>query len=335
MRNILTATILILLFSCKKEISDKELSQALDQSITATGEASQIPTKADIIIPFLNESNFGYPMGVGVDQPRLLNRTVTSTFQFSYPQYTIGQTYRFIVYNCPLTNIAPQSADGSTNLIVPKASYGTYDSIFRRWRFKNFLKVITWFNGKPILETKKESYDLAGTSQARDWKSSMEPYLGIDTMGIPARTADDYAGWAEVPMNENLQTPPGYYVIDITFNPLHVLPESDYDNNRQFLPVRINADQTIVIDSAAFSANSGQVNNLTGVANLKGKLKSVSLSWSGQADYYEVYKDGLIVKNTTDNSFIDIINGGFHSTVYTVKAYNSLGFNQQSITVSR
>lgn len=64
------------------------------------------------------------------------------------------------------------------------------------------------------------------------------------------------------------------------------------------------------------------VTNLTAVKNLKGKIKTITLNWESDADNYDIWKDGVYLSNTINETYVDTVPGKFKQATYSV--YNNV-----------
>ena len=92
------------------------------------------------------------------------------------------------------------------------------------------------------------------------------------------------------------------------------------------------------LGTGSFVAGPEVLNPPTSPTELESPL-SAALVWeaSGQADYYNVYRDGFLVGSTKEPFFVDLSVSDGSTYVYSVKAANSAGesstSNEATVTV--
>jgi hypothetical protein len=331
MRNILTATILLFLFSCKKEISDKELSQALDQSITATGDASQIladyhigdPNRhPNLYIPTHQLGWYGYTYFGLYDGSKRLIRNTDGSVDFGYSCDIANGV------NGPNATAMTIDYSGASDFVVDKSNDGIPDQVYTGdYNFPGMLSIILFKDGKVVGTKMKQSFDVVngGEIDTYNWRNGQHYYVG-DTMYIFHGCRDNYFNKIRVPIVNGVPVS-GKYVARVQINPDKLITESDYTDNTSFLPVYIDGPAfTVTVDTTALLGQAPQVSQWIECKVIHGKgLKGVSLKWTDvQCQNYCIEKNGQMIKVWYDGTaFIDPF--GTAKDTYRIRS-NNWGF---------
>lgn len=291
MRNLLTATVLIFLFSCQKMNTDLEAIDAAQTSITATLE-----TTAQIQSLYIPEDEGGWQTSSG--RAGLFNayKNVSFTTVNSYlsqmyrGKVAVGTRVKLLNYGCLIANgIAGDSWDTTIN--NPKTRSGVNDFIVNNDDSQSLpLEISTYSNGGVYLGRKKEEFDYTPTDN-RTGSVKGAVYSGKDFI---------WWGWGDTYYNNAIiPKEDGLYVIAVTLDYGKVNPQTS------LLPIKV-IGTTVVTDTTAIEANKAKpaTNYKAGIQ--RGKVKGVNISWEGNGYAYCIERDGLMIVKWQDiRSYFD------------------------------
>lgn len=302
----------ILIASCKKQL-DEDFAVTKREEVPqaeVTGESIGISGQSpDLIIEELSYeySANGWPDGYGI-------RYTGTNFGIR----TNSDGTKYLLYNCPVANIAPQQADHKTDLVIDMIADGIAIGT-GGYAFKGFLGRALFQNGLPVFPVIKEVFRVENSDYRNGFNYALEKYYSGDTMAIGAQAADNYSNRAKVLQNEDGSAKDGKYLLVVEINPDRLIYETNYDNNISTLPFKVQ-NGIATVDLSAIDENKTQpATELTGV-RAKGKIY---LDW--ECPYHEpiyvrhwftVYKNGaLLADNLLSSQFVD--KGGKKAT-YTI-----------------
>ena len=317
-------------------------SCSADEQIVENQNKANVQGKVgDLIIVGLEYDWQFRPNGFGIRVPFYTN----GTYPISYRETTFGGAIldTVITYSCPIANIAPQVADGSTDFVVDKVASGIANGS-GGYDFPGLLSITTFQNGLPVGQVIKQTFDVSPTHVKNDFDWTLENYYDEPFMAIPARTADMYTNRAIVRS--------GKQVIVVEVNPDGLFEETDTTNNISTLPINVTISGasnellgTAVLDLSALDENKTiPPSEIVVTKNFQGRNKFVKIDW--HCPYHEpiyvkhhftVRKNGVIVADKIDHSeFTDFVKGNFTSATYTITTTTALGTSTPiTVTVIR
>lgn len=319
MRNLLTATVLLLLFSCQKMNPEQEAIESVDQSITATVETTaQIPYH-------IGDSTKHPNMYIPQHQMGWLGYTFMGLWD-AYKRLEKVDTGAVLKYDCVIGNgiSEKQEANGFTYLdfdskangqprdfVVDRSADGIQDQYSTNsYNFPGMLRLMLFKDGKLVSSKMKQQFYVENNRERENFPWAAQHYYDGDTMYIFRGCGDNYFNSMPIPSIGGVPIN-GKYVLKVEVNPDKVITESDYTDNVSFLPFRVDG-MTPTTDTTALSLQAPAAAQWIECRELKGKTKGgipkgVSLKWTNvQCENYCVEKNGRMIKVWYDGTeFID------------------------------
>lgn len=311
MRNLLTATILLLLFSCQKMNVDQEAQQAAATSITATVETT---------------AQISYHIGDSSRHPNLYipqHQTGWLGYLFmglydAYKRLEAKDTGVVLKYDCVIANGVSEKNNTSfidfdskangqpRDFVVDRSADGIVDQYSTNtYNFPGMLRLMLFKDGKLVSSKIKQQFYVTNNRERENFPWGAQHYYGGDTMYVFHGCGDNYFNAIPIPSVGGVPVA-GKYVLKVEVNPDKVITETDYTDNVSFLPFNVSG-MVPTTDTTALSLQAPKPAQWMECKLLRGKVKGVSLKWSNvQCENYCVEKNGKMIKVWYDGTeFID------------------------------
>lgn len=227
---------------------------------------------------------------------------------------------RVLQTNCPIINEPDMSEGGEPCDYAWKLDPdvdGVFNPLLDEHEYPSMLEVVVFQGGTIIKRIEKKAYQFSVDCRA-DHPDCSQCINGLDPklMVLPAFGIDLYYLYTDI---TDLIPVTGSVLIVICpkINWAGKWAEQNLNDNDLQLPVRIFADGTAVFDNAAL----GELTPIapSNISNLW-HAKHCSVRWNGNAEWYEVSKDGVITRLA--NPLFDDFNATGKSQLYHVRSGN-------------
>jgi hypothetical protein len=258
--------------------------------------------------------------------------------------YHITPGWRWVfVYECPIGNRSWPRRDSvyqdssGNDFVSDRQIDGIADSVYTSvdYNFPGMLSIELFMNGEEHAAYKQNFYvDNTNCLDRIDPPRFYGSSPGHDTMRISPRWADKYYNTVEWPLNSSGGIDTGLAVLKIELNESGIVNEWPIDPP-EYLPLHMDSNGHAILDWRALGDNSPkQPSNLVWTRSNNGKI--VTLNWSGNAEYFQIMRDSIIVSQSAATTFVDNVMPSRKTIQYSVRAGNDFGLSAwTSITVTR